>query len=414
MGDNVLGDDGFGVGKNEMRGGQGDDTYFVDYVGDTVFENYNRGTDLVQSSVSFSMAGQFIENLTLTGKGSINGTGNGLANILLGGEGNNVLDGGAGADEMRGGQGNDTYIVDNAGDTVFENYNRGTDLVQSSVSFSLAGQYIENLTLTGKGNINGTGNGQANILLGNTRNNILDGGTGADEMRGGQGDDTFIVDDVGDTVFENYNRGTDLVLSSVSFSVAGQHVENLVLTGTGSINGTGNGLDNRITGNSGNNVLTGGDGSDFFVFNTALGASNIDVITDFNVALDTIRLDDAIFSAIVGRGTLSAGQFVANSSGTAQDSGDRIIYRNRYRKAVLRQQRQRRRPVHSVRPARCRTGDHPRGFPDRVMPGPCRARGGTSRNWASFLGRQLRFVGPAIPRRGTGSSAGCLPCRPLA
>ncbi len=63
-----------------------------------------------------------------------------------------------------------------------------------------------------------------------------------------------------------------------------------------------------------------------FAFRSALGASNIDTITDFNVAADTIRLDGRIFSAIAGTGMLSLAQFAANASGTAQDSSDRIIY----------------------------------------------------------------------------------------
>ena len=104
--------------------------------------------------------------------------------------------------------------------------------------------------------------------------------------------------------------------SSVAFSLLGQYIENLTLTGTASINGTGNSLANTITGNSANNVLSGGGGSDIFAFNTALGPSNIDVITDFSVAADTISLDLAIYTAIVGTGMLSAGQFVANTSGS--------------------------------------------------------------------------------------------------
>ena len=80
---------------------------------------------------------------------------------------------------MVGGLGNDTYVVDDASDAVTEALNEGTDTVQSSVSYTL-GANVENLTLTGGANINGTGNGDANVLTGNTGNNVLDGGVGAD------------------------------------------------------------------------------------------------------------------------------------------------------------------------------------------------------------------------------------------
>ena len=95
-----------------------------------------------------------------------------------------------------------------------------------------------------------------------------------------------------------------------------------------------------LTGGAGNDVLVGGSGGDQFVFNTALNAAtNVDHITDFNVADDTIVLENAIFTTIAGTGTLTAAQFVANASGTAQDADDRIVYEP-YGQAVLRQQRQ--------------------------------------------------------------------------
>lgn len=320
------------IGADKMSGLAGNDVYTVNHAGDVVVEANGQGTDTVLSSVSYALP-NYVENLTLTGSGNINGTGNSLANGLTGNSGNNTLDGGAGADHMAGGAGNDTYKVDNAGDIVVEANGQGTDTVSSSVSHILK-NYVENLTLTGGGNITGTGNALANVLTGNSGNNTLNGAAGADQMVGGAGNDIYRVENAGDVVVETNGNGTDKVLSWVSYTLT-NYVENLTLTAGDNINGTGNALANVLIGNSGNNTLNGGGGSDTlkgdggadsFVFRDSLGTSNIDSIKDFNVADDTIRLENAIFSTVTGTGTLTAAQFVANTSGTAADSSDHIIY----------------------------------------------------------------------------------------
>ena len=95
--------------------------------------------------------------------------------------------------------------------------------------------------------------------------------------------------------------GTDTVQSSIGYTLP-DGVENLTLTGSGNLNGTGNAADNVIVGNSGNNVLkglggadtlTGGLGSDAFVFATGFGR---DTITDFAPGTDLIQFDHALFT----------------------------------------------------------------------------------------------------------------------
>ena len=192
------------------------------------------------------------------GNDFING-GNGN-DIIYGGNGNDTLDGGLGADTLDGGDGNDTYFVDNVGDIVKEVYDDalgGTaDTVFASVTYSLApgtfynqGHGIENLTLTGFGNINATGNGKNNILTGNTGSNVLNGGLGADTLNGGAGSDT-------------------------------------------------------LEGGLGQDTLTGGAGNDFFrlteVSLPCPSPASRDLITDFSVPADTIILANSLDSTLGG------------------------------------------------------------------------------------------------------------------
>ena len=172
---------------------------------------------------------------------------------LTGLAGDDHLDGGAGIDTMTGGTGDDIYMVDATGDGVTENVNEGHDTVHSSVTHTL-GDNVENLTLTGTGAVNGTGNALDNILTGNSAANILAGGVG---------NDTYVVG-TGDTAVEQANEGLDTVQSDQSYAL-GAHVENLTLIGTGAITGTGNVLDNILTGNGSMNLLAGGFGNDTYV-----------------------------------------------------------------------------------------------------------------------------------------------------
>ena len=266
-----------GAGADTLIGGLGNDTYTVDQAGDAVIELAGEGTDTVRASFNYTL-GEQLENLTLTGNAAINGTGNGLknvltgnaaANVLLGGAGNDTLNGGAGADTLQGEADDDTYVVDNAGDTVVEMADEGNDLVQSGISYALTAN-VERLTLTGNAAVDGTGNdlgntlagnAASNVLIGGAGNDILNGGAGADTLRGGLGNDAYTIDNAGDVIEELANDGLDTVASSVSYTLA-NHVENLTLSGSSALSATGNALDNVLTGNSGANALLGGAGND--------------------------------------------------------------------------------------------------------------------------------------------------------
>ncbi len=156
---------------------------------DSIVESTDGGTDKVESIASFAL-GDNVEYLTLTGSSVINGTGNALANTLTGNIVANTLNGKGGSDRMVGGLGNDTYITD-GGDTIVEASGGGTDLVQSSVSFTL-GLNVEKLALTGASAISGKGNTLANTIIGNGAKNTLIGLSGNDTMSGGSGNDLLV------------------------------------------------------------------------------------------------------------------------------------------------------------------------------------------------------------------------------
>lgn len=129
------------------------------------------------------------------------------------------------------------------------------------------------------------GNPLNNHLLGEAGNDSLDGGKGADRLEGGTGNDTYYVDDIGDIVVELPDAGYDLVDATISYTLP-DNVENLYLSGTAPIDGTGNALGNEITGNVADNVLRGGGGSDRLrggLGNDTLdGGEGTDVVEYFN------------------------------------------------------------------------------------------------------------------------------------
>ncbi len=302
------------VAPNTFVGGTGNDSYTIRNVGDVVIENVNEGNDTIRFANDYT-ASSFnytipvnIENLDfsqLSSSVNVNATGS---------AGNNIFISNLGVDTFSGGAGNDTYFINNVGDVVIETVTPGVDaggvdLISSSVTYTLP-VFVENLTLTGSANINGTGN---------ALNNIITSNSGIGTLTGGGGIDTYIINNTSDIVRDN---GQGLVQSYVDFSLSNTYsvtntsgVRTLQLLGTGNISGSGDYHfgSQTIIGNVGDNTLTaglgsvigttislhtliGGQGNDYYVINEYLsGPSASTVSTDLVIenpgeGIDTVFL----------------------------------------------------------------------------------------------------------------------------
>jgi Ca2+-binding RTX toxin-like protein len=230
----TSGNDTFNPGKGAIAidGGAGNDTLILD-----------NSTDTANTTIDYKNT----SNGKITGGFNVGMTFKNIESVMFAsGSGNDKIDvsaatGSFGKVGVTTGAGNDTIIGSLTG--IFNNYNSGDghDVLTA-------------------------GNGSGNTYNGGAGNDTLIAGGGADTLSGGSGNDTYIVKSTTNTITEAANQGTDTVQSSVTFSIATlTNIENLLLTGTNNINGTGNSLNNTIIGNSGNNILTGGEGNDYLV-----------------------------------------------------------------------------------------------------------------------------------------------------
>lgn len=262
-----------GTGADTMIGGSGDDIYTVDNAGDVVAEWSGEGHDLVTATVSFVL-GDNIEDLTLQGSGTINGTGNALDNVLTGGSGKNVLSGLGGGDHLIGGAGDDTLIGGQGGDLL----DGGTGNDTASYAGSDAGVSVSLLTGTSHG---GEAEGDTALgienLIGSAFDDFFEGTGAANKFDGGAGIDTVSYEHSSAGVAINLNT----TLAQTSAGDAGGDSLTRIENVTGSV------FDDTLTGNSLANLLSGGDGDD--VLNGSLGADT----TIGGAGSDTYFVDNA-------------------------------------------------------------------------------------------------------------------------
>ncbi|MEQ1951534.1 calcium-binding protein [Mesorhizobium sp. CN2-181] len=366
--DSMFGQDGNdilngGVGGDALSGGLGSDraTYAdaaagvtaallspATNTGDAAGDTYTSIENLTGSAFADTLKGTNSTNSLIGGEGDDTIVGFGGDDNLFGQDGNDVLNGGTGADALSGGLGSDRATYENAttdivaallspatntGEAAGDSYTSIENLTGSGFDDTLTGTNSINSLIGGGGKDTLIGLGGDDNLFGQDGDDTFIGGAGADDFSGGNGTDTasyetaaagvvasFIVPagNTGDAAGDTYSSIENLTGSAFGDTLTGNNAINVIVGGGGS---------DTIVGRLGNDTLTGNAGKDQFVFDTAVGAANVDTITDFVFVDDTIRLDDAIFNAIVGgTGTLSAGQFVANAPGLAGDADDRIIY----------------------------------------------------------------------------------------
>jgi Ca2+-binding RTX toxin-like protein len=329
--DGAAGDDQIvgGDGNDTLIGNLGDDFVYGDGGNDALAGG--SGNDYVDGGLGldtlYGLAGDDVLDGGFDRDYLLGGDGD---DEIYGGEGSDTLDGGLGIDTLIGGVGSDSYIVDNIGDVVVENLHEGRDTVFAAINYSL-GNNLDDLTLFGTANLNGTGNGANNIIKGNSGINRITGGAGNDKLIGGGGNDIYVIDadvDLGaDVITEiadasvdtldfrgtttktiTINLGTTTIQTiavGVQLTVPVVAIENV---SGGALNDslTGNALGNKLLGGAGNDTLTGGSGSDSFCFsgvaltgvNTVATILGRDTITDFAINVDKIALSKATFAAI--------------------------------------------------------------------------------------------------------------------
>ena len=235
---------------NEMYGGEGDDTYYVD-ANDTVIEEADEGHDTVITTLNAFMLGANFEDLTYAGSGNFQGRGNELDNVLTGAAGDDILNGGGGHDRLVGGLGNDTasyvtaaagIVADLAANAVSNDGDGASDILTS----------IENLTGSAF-NDRLSGDGSANRLDGGDGDDVLIGRGGNDVLRGGDGVDTADYSAAASGIRAQLDTGEVTDGDGGTDYVSG--VENII----------GTAFDDVITASTGDNVLDGGAGYDILI-----------------------------------------------------------------------------------------------------------------------------------------------------
>jgi hypothetical protein len=205
----------------------------------------------------YSIENTDYQNIYLIAEDGFTLMGNGLNNAIHGGDGNDVISSGLGDDNLVGGAGNDALNGGNGADTA--DYSSSVNGVNIDLSQgSATGIGSSGLLETGTDALSGIEN-----VIGGAGNDVIAAGANGSTLSGGVGNDTYIIRNSNDTIIETGGQGTDAIEASVDIALTdSQSIEVITLTGTDSINATGNSANNTVSGNNASNVIETGSGND--------------------------------------------------------------------------------------------------------------------------------------------------------
>jgi Ca2+-binding RTX toxin-like protein len=178
-------------------------------------------------------------------------------------------------------------------------------------------------TLTGtSGNDTLTGTSSADTLVGSAGNDFYDGAGGSDTLDLRATSTATIVNFTDGTI----SGGFDGSFTNIERVLAGNGADHLI-GGAGAQNLSGRAGSDTLDGGTGNDWLWGGGDADQYVFRDT-GTANADQLGDFTSGVDKIVLDASAMTTLGAEAnfTASDSRFAANTSGTAQDADDRVIY----------------------------------------------------------------------------------------
>jgi len=310
-----------GDGNDTVFGGVGNDQLYGDAGNDLIFGGANFDT-IFGGDGNDTVAGDDGRDLVFLNQGNDLFTDNGQGGVLgrdtvFAGLGDDTIQGGNGDDEFYGEWGNDLIVARLGNDRVFGG--DGFDTIYAGDgNDTVAGGNGRDLVFLNQGNDLFTDNGQGGVL---GRDTVF-AGLGDDTIQGGNGDDMFYGEAGNDVIFARFGNDTVFAGDNFDFIDAGDG-NDLVFAGNGRDTvflGAGDDVyvDTAQAGALGQDTITGGTGADHFEFQ---GVMSADVITDFDLGVDVLRLSQSLWGGGLSAAVLISTYATVEVAGVLLDFG---------------------------------------------------------------------------------------------